>query len=138
MRKLNIGVAGLGRAFALTAPSFAADARVSLVAAADPRPEALSRFKEEFAGKTHATVEALCADPDVEVVYVATPHEHHAAHACLAARHARHVLVEKPMALTVDECRSMVAAASGAGVQLVVGPSHSFDAPIALAGKIIR
>jgi phthalate 4,5-cis-dihydrodiol dehydrogenase len=138
MRKLNIGVAGLGRAFSLTAPSFAADERVALVAGTDPRAGALARFRDEFGGKTHATVEALCADPAVEVVYIATPHELHAAQACLAARHGKHVLVEKPMALTAGECRSMIDAARDAGVQLVVGPSHSFDAPIALAGQIIR
>lgn len=138
MRKLNIGAAGLGRAFALTAPTLAADARVALVAAADPRPEALSRFRGEFGGNTYGSIEALCADPAVEVVYVATPHELHAAHAVLAARHGKHVLVEKPMALTVEECRSMVDAARKAGVQLVVGHSHSFDLPMARAARLIR
>jgi phthalate 4,5-cis-dihydrodiol dehydrogenase len=57
MRKLNIGVAGLGRAFALMAPTLAADRRVALVAAADPRPEALSRFQQELGGKACSTVE---------------------------------------------------------------------------------
>lgn len=137
MRKLNIGVAGLGRAFALMAPSFAADPRVALVAAADPRPEALARFARDFGGKALASVEELCADPTVEVVYVATPHQHHAAHACLAASHGKHVLVEKPMALTLDECRAMIEAAQKAGVRLLVGHSHSFDAPIALARSLI-
>ncbi len=137
MRKLNIGVAGLGRAFALMAPTLAADARVALVAGSDPRADALSRFEREFGGKTWRTVEELCGDPAVDVVYVATPHERHAAHACLAASRGKHVLVEKPMAPTLDECRSMIDAAQRAGVQLLVGPSHSFDAPIAFARKLI-
>ncbi len=138
MRKLNIGAAGLGRAFALMAPTLAADGRVALVAAADPRAEALSRFGKEFGGKTYPTVEELCADPAVEVVYVATPHERHAAHACLAAGRGKHVLVEKPMALSIDECRSMVDAARRAGVQLVVGPSHSFDLPAMRTASLIK
>ncbi len=137
MRKLNIGVAGLGRAFALMAPSFAADARVALVAAADPRPEALTRFAGEFGGKTYARVEELCGDPAVEVVYIATPHQLHAAQACLAASRGKHVLVEKPMALSLEECRAMVAAARAGGVHLVVGHSHSFDAPIAHAARLV-
>ena len=43
-RKLRIGVAGLGRAFTVMLPTFAADPRVALVAATDPRAEARSRF----------------------------------------------------------------------------------------------
>lgn len=138
MRKLNIGVAGLGRAFALMAPTFAADARVALVAAADPRTEARKRFSEEFSSPAYTTVEELCADPAAEVVYVATPHELHAAHACLAASRGKHVLVEKPMALALEECRAMTRAAQEHGVHLVVGHSHSFDAPVALARSMIR
>jgi phthalate 4,5-cis-dihydrodiol dehydrogenase len=138
VRKLNIGAAGLGRAFALMAPTLAADARMALVAGSDPRAEALSRFREEFGGKTYATVEELCADPAVDVVYVATPHELHAAHARLAASRGKHLLVEKPMALTADECRSITEAARRAGVQLVVGHRHSFDAPIVFTRELIE
>jgi phthalate 4,5-cis-dihydrodiol dehydrogenase len=129
-RKLRIGVAGLGRAFSVMAPTFAADPRVALVAAADPRAEARRRFASDFAGKAYPRVEELCADPAVEVVYVATPHQLHAAHAVLAAGHGKHLLIEKPLALTLDECDAIIAAANRAGVRLVVGHSHSFDAPI--------
>ena len=92
-------------------PTFAADPRVALVAAADPRAEARARFAADFRRKTYETVEELCADPAVEVVYVATPHQHHARHAILAAQHGKHVLVEKPMALTLEDCAAMIAAA---------------------------
>jgi phthalate 4,5-cis-dihydrodiol dehydrogenase len=129
-RKLRIGVAGLGRAFAVMVPTFAADSRVALVAAADPREEARRRFAADFAGTAYARVEDLCADPAVEVVYVATPHQFHAAHAVLAAAHGKHLLIEKPLALTLEDCDAIVAAANRAGVRLVVGHSHSFDAPI--------
>src|SRR6476659_2568697 len=104
MTAIPIGVAGLGRAFALMAPTLAADSRVRLVAAADPRPEALEQFEADFGGRGYGTVEELCADPAVQVVYVATPHQFHAAHAALAAQHGKHVLVEKPMALTLEDC----------------------------------
>ena len=134
---INIGVAGLGRAFSLMSPTLAADGRVKLVAAADPRPEALNRFKADFGGRTYGTVEELVRDAAVQVVYIATPHQFHAAHAALAAAAGKHILVEKPMALTVDECRAMTAAARKHGVHLVVGHSHSFDAPVALARKLI-
>jgi phthalate 4,5-cis-dihydrodiol dehydrogenase len=136
-RRLRIGVAGLGRAFTLMLPTLVADPRVELVAAADPRSEATQRFAQDFDARGHATVEALCADPEVDVVYIATPHQDHAAHACLAAQHGKHALVEKPMAITLDECQRMIDAADRAGTFLIVGHSHSFDRPIARTREII-
>jgi phthalate 4,5-cis-dihydrodiol dehydrogenase len=137
MKKLKIGVAGLGRAFAVTAPAFQ-DARVEISAGADPRTEARRKFEADFHAKAYASVEDLCADAAVEVVYVATPHQFHAAHTRLACSHGKHVLVEKPMALALEDCRSMIDAARKAGVQLVVGHSHSFDLPILKARELIR
>src|SRR5262245_42082194 len=136
-RRLNIGVAGLGRAFTLMLPTFAADPRVRLVACADLRAAAVARFASEFGARAHASVDAMCSDPDVEVVYIATPHELHATHAAAAAAHRKHVLVEKPMAITLDQCRAMNEAVARAGVQMVVGHSHSFDRPIARARELI-
>lgn len=129
-RKLSVGVAGLGRAFTAMLPTFIGDTRVKLVAAADTRAEARQRFATEFSAKSYGTVEELCADPAVEVVYVATPHQDHVQHATLAARHGKHLLIEKPMALTLEDCTAIIDAARSAGVHLVVGHSHSFDAPV--------
>ena len=134
---MRIGAAGLGRAFTLMLPTLAADARVKLVAAADPRAEARKQFSADFGGKAYASVEQMCADAAVDVVYVATPHQFHAQHARLAFQAGKHALVEKPMALTLDECRSMVDAARAAKRQLIVGHSHSFDAPIRRARELI-
>ena len=136
-RKLRIGVVGLGRAFTVMLPTFTADARVALVAAADPRPEARARFVQDFSGAAYGTVEDLCADPAIEIVYVATPHPLHARHAILAARHGKHILVEKPMALTLQDCAAMIAAAREANVHLIVGHSHSFDTPILRTREIM-
>lgn len=137
-RKLCLGVAGLGRAFSVMLPAFAADARIKLVAAADAREEARRQFAAEFSAASYKTVEELCADPAVEAVYVATPHQHHAQHAILAARHGKHLLIEKPMALTLDECNGIIDEARKARVQLVVGHSHSFDAPIQRLRTLVK
>lgn len=127
---LRIGVAGLGRAFTIMLPTFRHDARVRLVAAADPSATARARFESDFGAPTHDSVAALCADPQVQVVYIATPHQFHHAHVALAAAAGKHVLVEKPMGITLQECQAMVQACAQAGVHLIVGHSHSFDAPI--------
>lgn len=136
-RILRIGVIGLSRGFVLMRPTFVADPRCRLVAAADPRAEARAAFQAEFDAPAYDTAEALCEDPRVEVVYIASPHPLHAEHAILAARHGKAVLVEKPMALSLADCAAMQAAARGAGVQLIVGPSHGYDAPVAVAAELI-
>ncbi len=137
MDPLRIGFLGLGRAFSLMLPTWRDDPRVKLVAAFDPRPQARRVFLDQFGGAGHDSVEAVCADPQVQWVYVATPHGLHADHVCLAARAGKHVLVEKPMALTLDDADRMIAACAQAGTHLVVGHSHSFDAPVLLAHELI-
>jgi phthalate 4,5-cis-dihydrodiol dehydrogenase len=137
MTPIRLGVAGLGRAFTIMLPTLSADPRVRMVAAADPRPEACRQFERDFGARTHPSFEQLCADPGVDALYIATPHQMHAEHACLAARHGKHALVEKPMALSLAECTAMIAAAKSAGTVLIVGPSHSFDLPILRARAIL-
>ena len=138
MQQLKIGVAGLGRGFTVMLPTFKRDPRIALVAAAEPRADAREQFGREFGGKTYVAVEGLCGDPAVDVVYVATPHQLHAEHAALAAKAGKHLLVEKPMAISLNECRAMIAAVRAAKVQLVVGHSHSFNAPAARARVLIE
>ncbi len=64
----------------------------------------------------HGSYAALVADPGVDVVYVATPHNYHFPHALLAIEAGKHVLVEKPVGLDADEARGIAAAAARAGV----------------------
>ena len=132
-----IGVIGLGRAFTLMFETFQHDPRVRLVAACDPFEPARKQFARDFSGRTYETAEALCGDQSVELIYIASPHQFHARHVAMAAAHGKHVLLEKPMAITVDECTSAIDAMHAANCILVVGPSHSFDAPVLQARKII-
>jgi len=136
VKKLKLGVVGLGRAFALTAPTLARDSRVEVVAACDPRAEALSQVKKDFGAKGFGTLQDLLR-ADFDALYIATPHRLHAAQAIAAAKAGKHVLVEKPMALSLKECKAMAAAAKKHRVRLIVGPSHSFDAPIRKTKELI-
>lgn len=134
---VRLGVVGLGRAFMLMVPTFDADARVKLTAAAAPRAESRAAFEEQYGGVAYPTVEDLCADPSVEAIYIATPHQMHVDHVLAAARAGKHILVEKPLAISMEDAETMVAAANEAGVHLIVGPSHSFDPPVELAAQLI-
>lgn len=136
-RTLKMGVVGLGRAFTLMLPTFVHDSRVTLVGATDPIAQARAQFEKDFGAPSYESIEALCANPAVEVLYIASPHQFHAEHVRLAASFGKHVLVEKPMALTVDECTSMIEAARSTGVHLIVGHSHSFNMPIRRTCELI-
>ena len=135
-RELRLGVAGLGRAFTLMLPTLQCDRRVRLVAACDPREDARSQFAADFDAPVYTDIEGLAASPEVEAIYIASPHQFHAEQTRIAARHGKHVLVEKPMALTVAECDSMIEDCSEAGVHLIVGHCHSFDTPYLRARDI--
>lgn len=134
---IRLGVLGLGRAFTLMLPTFLQDPRIKLVAAFDPRVKARSLFEETFGGVAHLSPDALCADPDVEWIYIATPHQMHAEHVTLAAKHGKSCIVEKPMAITLEDCTQMIVACEAAGTRLIVGHSHSFNAPVLLARNLI-
>ena len=135
---IQLGILGLGRAFTLMLPTFANDKRIKLVAAFDPRKSACELFTQDFGGVSHDSVEDLCANPDVEWIYVATPHQLHKEHVCMAAKHGKHVLVEKPMALSIAECKAMITACEQANTSLIIGHSHSFNTPVLYARDLIE
>ena len=67
-------------------------------------------------GTVHTSVSALVEDPDVDVVYVATPHPLHHAQALEAVAAGKHVLVEKPIAMSAEQAREITEAGRAAGV----------------------
>jgi len=140
-RVMRIGVAGLGSGAvnALAAPRGLSDhPHVKLTAAADLRDEACRAFAARFGATTFSSVEAMCASPEVDVVYVLTPNALHAEHAIVAAEHGKYVIADKPMALSMTDCEAMIEAAARNGVQLMVGHSQSLDPGIAQMVEIVR
>ncbi|MBO6560261.1 MAG: Gfo/Idh/MocA family oxidoreductase [Nisaea sp.] len=121
----------------LTLPSLRVDSHTKIVACAAPREESRSAFLSEFGGNAHESVGALARDPSVEAVYVATPHQMHREHAEILAAGGKHLLIEKPLAITLEDAEAIVSAVRRNGVQLITGPSHSFDQPVLLARDMI-
>jgi phthalate 4,5-cis-dihydrodiol dehydrogenase len=119
--KLRLGVAGLGIGGGAALAGAEQSPVTEIVAAADMRTSALDVFKQRYGGRTYERVEDLCADPDVDVVWIATPNQFHCEHVVMAAEHGKHVIGEKPMALSVAECERMVEAAERNNVQLLCG-----------------
>jgi len=71
--------------------------------------ESADAFAAKFGiPNAHASYEALVADPDVDIIYISTPHPFHAANAALALNAGKHVLIEKPIALNAKEAREIM------------------------------
>ncbi|MDJ1113287.1 Gfo/Idh/MocA family protein [Microbacterium dauci] len=74
----------------------------TVTAVGSRRPEAAEEFARTHGiPRAHGSYEALVSDPEVDIIYIATPHSAHAENAVLALGHGKHVLIEKP--LTLDE-----------------------------------
>ncbi len=136
-RPIGLGVAGLGTAGAMMLRAAARHPDIRLVAAADPAPEPRAAFARDFNARTFDTFAALIADPAVEAIYIATPHQFHAAQAVLAAEHGKHVIVEKPLALTLEDCDRIIAAVEHHDTTLIVGHTHAFDPNIRAMRRLI-
>lgn len=102
------------------AHAFARDLRTAgrdLVAVGSRRADAAQAFADEFeVARAHGSYEALVDDPDVDILYIATPHPAHADNAILALEHGKHVLVEKPFTLTAAEAARVRDAARASGL----------------------
>jgi phthalate 4,5-cis-dihydrodiol dehydrogenase len=100
----------------------------ALVAGADINPAMRAGFLATYSGtKTYETVAEMCAADDVDAVWVATPNRFHCEHAIEAMQHGKHVVVEKPMAVDLDEADRMVATAEKYGVRLACGHTRSLS-----------
>ncbi len=114
--RLRWGILGTG----LIAHMFTSDLTLAgfAVSAVGSRTQGgADAFAAEFGiPRAHASYEALAADPDVDVIYVSTPHPFHAENALLALEHGKHVLVEKPFTLNADEARRVVDVATAKGL----------------------
>src|SRR5438128_10906698 len=139
VRTLKIGMIGIGVGGAEILPAMEAMDTVDVVAGADIVPTTLERFSERFPdAKTYASAENLCADPNVDAVWVSSPNRFHAEHTILAARSGKHVVVEKPMAVTLADAARMVEAADKHGVKLLAGHTRAFTLPIRAMRKVIE
>lgn len=135
---IRLGIAGLGLAGAFMIRAAATHPRIHLAAGMDPLELPREAFARDFGAKAYGDFEALCDDPAIEAIYIASPHRFHAAQAVTALEHGKHVLVEKPMALTLNDCDAMIEAADRTGRYLIVGHTHAFDPNIRRMAEIIR
>lgn len=126
-------------------PGLQAAARSTVVAIASRQPDVAQAAADRLGiARAHGTYEALLADPEVDAVYIPLPNHMHAEWTIAAARAGKHVLCEKPLAMTAADAERMAAACADAGVVLMEAfmyrqhPSWVAAREIAASGRIGR
>jgi phthalate 4,5-cis-dihydrodiol dehydrogenase len=137
---LNVGIIGIGVGGAEILPALESlPNEVKIVAGADIEPRVVNAFHERYPDtNVYDSAEKLCNDPNVDAVWISTPNRFHAPHTIMACNAGKHVVVEKPMAISLDEGKAMVEAAEKNGVKLLAGHTMSFSTPIRAMRKIIQ
>ncbi len=116
----KVGISGAGTIGAIHADALAEIESATLVAVAEPREGAGRDFARTYDCSYYASFPEMVTDADIDVVIIATPSGLHPDQTVLAAEHGKHVICEKPMAITTEGLDRMIQATSDAGVQLAV------------------
>lgn len=119
-QQFKVGISGAGTIGAIHADALVDISSATLVAVAEPREEAGQQFASKYDCTHYASYPDMLASADIDVVIVATPSGLHPDQVVLAAEHGKHVITEKPMAITEDGLDRMVQSTSDAGVQMAV------------------
>ena len=137
-KRLGYAVVGLGRISQVgVLPAFRHSRKAKLVAVVSGNLRKAKRLAAHFgasASFTYENYDQCLANPDVDAVFIATDNGTHARYSVQAARAGRHVLSEKPMARTPDECRQMIRACRESNVRLMIAYRKYFE-PASLALK---
>jgi len=113
--QLRFGVIGCGEISAQTCQGISAAPNTAIAMLMDTRPEVLSDLAEFYGAPTTTNVDDVLANPNVDAVYIATPHHLHVPLGIKAAKAGKHVLVEKPIATTLADADALIAACKGRG-----------------------
>lgn len=135
---INIGIVGCGKITQLRhAPEYAENPDANIVAFYDALPERAAQMAKQYGGKACASVEELL-QCDVDAVSVCVANTAHAQVSIQALQAGKHVLCEKPMAVTAEECDAMNKAARNSGKYLMVAQNQRFAAAHAKARELVE
>ena len=121
----NIGIIGCGKiAQVRHIPEYADHPQAKLAGFFDLNQDRAQALAEQWGGKAYSSWEELLADPAIDAVSVCVANNAHAQISIAALKAGKHVLCEKPMATTLEDCEAMVAAARESGKFLMIGQNQ--------------
>ena len=125
---IRIGIIGCGKiAQVRHLPEYAANPHVELAGYYDLNTQRAQEMAAQYGGKVYDSYFDLLNDPSIDAVSICVENRSHAEITTYALYAGKHVLCEKPMAVTLAECESMVAAAERNGKHLMIGHNMRFD-----------
>jgi UDP-N-acetyl-2-amino-2-deoxyglucuronate dehydrogenase len=137
MSQLKFGIIGCGRIAQRHAEHIQKAGQ--LVAVCDTVKEKADEMATKYSAKAYTKIEDLLKEnADIDVIAICTPNGLHATHSIVALKAGHHVLCEKPMALTVQDCGEMINAAEKANKRLFIVKQNRFNPPVAAVKKIIE
>ncbi len=135
---LKVGIIGCGKITEVRhAPEYAENPNCELAAFFDVVPEKAEAMAKQYGAKAYGSIEELLAS-DVDAVSVCVANAYHAQTAIQALKAGKHVLCEKPMATTPEDCEAMVQAAKEAGKFLMIGQNQRLAKAHVKAHDIIQ
>lgn len=132
-KKLGFALVGLGRLAAnQIAPALTKTKRCRLAGVVSGTPAKIQRWREEYnlpANNCYSyeSYDRIAENPEIDAIYIALPNSMHAEYTIRAAQLGKHVLCEKPMANSAEDCEAMIAACDQAGRKLAVGYRCQFE-----------
>ncbi len=134
----GIGIIGCGKiAQVRHIPEYADHPEAKLVGFYDINLKRAQELAQTHGGTAYETVEALLANPDIQAVSICAANFAHAELTIAALRAGKHVLCEKPMAISLEECEAMVEEANKAGKFLMIGHNQRLAKAHAMAKELI-
>lgn len=134
---MGFGIIGTGMIAHFHAKAIQAMSGGRVVACFNQNPEKGRAFAAEYGCRSYDSLDQLLSDPEVQIVTICTPSGAHREPALAAARAGRHVVVEKPLEITLERCDDIIRACDEAGVKLcTIFPSRFSAANQALKDAV--
>lgn len=136
---VKVGIIGCGRiAERRHVPEYASNINSEIIGYYDARKEKAQALAEKYGGKIYNSIEEMLKDPEIDAVSVCTANNVHAQVSIQAMNAGKHVLCEKPMARTVEECEEMLRAARENKCLLMIGQNQRFNTGHVRAKELIK
>ncbi len=127
MSAVNIGVVGLGLMGERFSRLVAESPRANLAGVTDIDADRCEAVADAWGSQPYPALEAMLDNPDIDALVIATSDNAHVSPAVLGAEAGRHLFIEKPLAMTSADCRTILDAVESAGVRMLVGHTLRFD-----------
>ena len=136
---IHVGVIGCGKiAQVRHLPEYADNEEAQIDGVYDLNPERAKEIAEKYGARSYSSYEELLENPEIGAVSVCVANDAHAEITIAALKAGKHVLCEKPMAVTLDQCNAMVETARACGKYLMIGHNQRLAKAHRMAKKLLE